>query len=148
MHPTGMHSCYQLFLQIVVDVGSMTMDPPLHVNQPWCQLSFFSCTIPNIFGKFFIFTLTNLVNAVTDLTNGAVPQHKRVGGGWGRALSPSGSNFFHFHAVFGKKFAKKTGFCPKLRGWCPRLGNPGSTTAQFSFLSVTRMYSSRMRTTR
>ena len=40
-----------------------------------------------------------------------------------------GSNFFHFHAFYGKKLRQIIGFCPKLRGWRPRLGNPGSTTA-------------------
>ena len=42
------------------------------------------------------------------------------------------SNFFHFHAVFGKNLAKIIGFCAKFRGWYPlsRFGNPGSTTGR------------------
>ena len=42
----------------------------------------------------------------------------------------SRSNFFHFHAVFGKNLA----FSPNSRVGVPRLGNPGSATVLYFYL--------------
>ena len=44
---------------------------------------------------------------------------------------PSRTNFFHFHAVFGKNLAND--FRPKLRHWCPHLVNPGCATVKNEF---------------
>ena len=51
---------------------------------------------------------------------------------WGRygCAPPSQSNFFHFHAFFGKKSCKIIGFCHNLRGAAPRLENHGSATVR------------------
>ena len=73
------------------------------------------------------------------------------------------SNFFPFHPVF-SKILSNFRFCPKLRGWRPRLGNSGSTNDRCTFqrlvngaiictqevtkLLTTRMHSSRMCTAR
>ena len=35
-----------------------------------------------------------------------------------RDVLPSGSNFFHFHAVFRKNFGQIIGLCPHLGRWC------------------------------
>ena len=58
------------------------------------------------------------------------PQHWRIGGGQGRA-SPSRSNFFHFHAVFGKKFSQIIDFRPLYGGQGP--GEGGACAGRFKF---------------
>ena len=50
------------------------------------------------------------------------------GGGAGTRAPPSGSNFLHFHAVFGKNWSNSMLAPPPLGFAPPRLGNPGSAT--------------------
>ena len=50
------------------------------------------------------------------------------GGGAGTRAPPSGSNFLHFHAVFGKNWSNSMLAPPPLGLAPPRLGNPGSAT--------------------
>ena len=56
----------------------------------------------------------------------------RSGGskGGARDAPPSGSEFFHFHALYRKILTKVIGWRPHLRGWCPLLclGYPESDT--------------------
>ena len=51
-----------------------------------------------------------------------------LGGGRRDARPPSGSNFLHFHAVFGKNWSNSMLAPPPLGLAPPRLGNPGSAT--------------------
>ena len=51
-----------------------------------------------------------------------------LGGGAGTRAPPSGSNFLHFHAVFGKNWSNSMLAPPPLGLAPPRLGNPGSAT--------------------
>ena len=57
------------------------------------------------------------------------------GGGAGyRDAHPSGSNFFHFDAVFKEKNYQITGWCSHIGSWRhpppPRLGNPATDTSE------------------
>ena len=71
----------------------------------------------------------------------------RSNGVLGTCVTLSVQFFFTFMQFSAKKMAKVIDWCPSSLEFAPRLGNPGSATGHCQMIKVTRMHSSRMRTT-